>query len=94
MSRTALTLARLLAALMPLMSAVFILTPAARAQTPTYPGGPVTLVVPFAAGSGTDSVSADSKRTGSRLASSKGRAAGHLKTRMSPFSTIVGPARI
>ena len=28
----------------------------AQAQTPAYPSGPVTLVVPFAAGSGTDSV--------------------------------------
>ena len=51
-------------------------------------------LVPRPCGSGTDSVSAASKRTGSRLAASKGRAAGHLKTRMSPFSTIVGPARM
>ena len=43
---------------------------------------------------GTDSVNASSKRTWSRLAASEGLAASHLETRMSPFSTIAGLARM
>ncbi len=45
-------------------------------------------------GSETNSVSAASKRTSSRLAFIAVLASGHLKTRISPLNTIVGPARM
>ena len=40
----------------PLMAAVLALSIAALAQAQSYPSAPITLVVPFAAGSGTDAV--------------------------------------